>query len=240
MALFGLFAKKSDADLLKKHAERATNRRAQAVDRWDAIHALLRLKSPEAVEALLPRFNFYVDPSITDQEEKDAAFEGIVALGEAAVAPLVSYMKRAESISWALKMLDRVERPEAVIERLTELLAEMDVEYERDPQRKIQVLSALEERRDPRIAAAVARFLRDANETARFHAASALLAQPEAATQREALVTCLVAEDSVRVRNRILDAFATLGWDVGPNVDAVRSRLPAGYRLDARGVPQRA
>ena len=84
-----------------------------------------------------------------------------------------------------------------------------------------------------------ARFLRDTNETTRFHAASTLLAQPEAAEHKAALVACLVAEDSVRVRNRILESFASLGWDVGPNGDAVRSRLPAGYRLDARGIPHR-
>lgn len=239
MALFGLFAKKSDTDLLKKHAERATNRRAQAVDRWDAIQALLKIGTPEAIEALLPRFTFYVDPSITDQDEKDSAFEGITRAGEAAIAPIVAFMRRAESISWPLKMLDRVASPTVVIEKLTELLAEMDVEYERDPQRKIQVLAALEERRDPRVAPSVLRFLRDANETARFHAVATLLSQPEAAEHRDALVACLLAEDSVRVRNRILDAFASLAWDVGPNVDAVRSRLPAGYRLDGRGVPQR-
>jgi len=240
MALFGLFAKKSDTDLLKKHAERATNRRAQAVDRWDGIQALLKIGTPEAIEALLPRFTFYVDPSITDQEEKDSAFEGIVRAGEAAIAPIVAFMRRAESISMPLKMLDRIATQTAVIEKLTELLSEMDVEYERDPQRKIQMLSALEERRDPRIAPVVARFLRDANETARFHAVGTLLSQPEAAEHREALVACLLAEDSVRVRNRILEAFASSGWDVGPNLDAVRSRLPAGYRLDSRGVPQRS
>ena len=98
MALFGLFAKKSDADLLKKHAERATNRRAQAVDRWDGIQALVKIGTPEAVEALLPRFNFYVDPSITDQDEKDSAFEGIVRAGESAIAPIVAFMRRAESM----------------------------------------------------------------------------------------------------------------------------------------------
>lgn len=240
MALFGLFAKRSDADLLRKHAERATNRRAQAIDRWEGIQALLKLRTPDAVQALLPRFNFYVDPSITDQEEKDAAFEGIVSMGEAAIAPIATFMRRAESISWPLKMLDRVAPPATVIEKLTELLAEMGVEYERSPQRKIQILAALEERRDPSIAQQASRFLRDANETTRFHAVSALLAQPEAAEHRAALVACLLAEDSVRVRNRILDVFATLGWDVGPDAAAVRSRLPAGYRLDARGVPQRA
>jgi hypothetical protein len=239
MALFGLFGK-SEADLLKKHAERATNRRAQAVDRWEAIQALIKLRTPEAIAGLLPRFTFYVDPSITDQEEKDVAFDGIVAAGEAAVAPLTTFLQRAESISWPLKMLDRVALPEAVIATLLALLAVMDVEYERDPQRKIQILAVLEERRDPRIAESVVRFLKDANETARFHAVGALLAQAEAAEHRAALVDQLLAEASVRVRNRILDGFAALGWEIGEKVDAVRARLPAGYRLDGKGVPQRA
>jgi hypothetical protein len=240
MALFGLLGKKSDAEIIKRHAERAQNRRAQAVDRWDSIQALVRMGGPDAVAALLPRFTFYVDPSITDQEEKDAAFEGIVANGQAAIAPIVTFLRRAESISWPLKMLDRIATATAVIEKLTELLGEMDVEYERDPQRKIQMLAALEERRDPRIAPAAVRFLRDANETTRFHAAGALLAQAEAAEHRAALVACVLAEDSVRVRNRILDAFASSAWDVGPQVDAVRSKLPTGYKLDSRGIPHRA
>src|SRR5687768_6639669 len=183
MALFGLFGKKSDSAQLKKWAERAQNRRAQAIDRWEAIQALVNAKSPEAVEALLPRFTFYVDPSITDQDEKDLAFDGIVAVGEGAVEPVVAFLRRADSISWPLKMLDRILGAEAVVEKLLELLAGMDTEYERDPQRKIQMLAALEERVDPRIASVAVRFLQDANETVRFHAAGAVLAQTEASEQ---------------------------------------------------------
>src|SRR5687768_3186496 len=140
MALFGLFGKKSDSAQLKKWAERAQNRRAQAIDRWEAIQALVNAKSAEAAEALLPRFTFYVDPSITDQEEKDLAFDGIVATGEVAVAPVVAFLRKADSISWPLKILDRLLPRESVIEKLLELLTGMDTEYERDPQRKIQIL----------------------------------------------------------------------------------------------------
>src|SRR5690349_10041301 len=203
MALFGLFGKKSDADVVRKHAERATNRRAQAVDRWEAIQVLLRLGTPEAVEALMPRFAFYVDPSITDQEEKDAVFDGIVQLGAAAVEPVTSFLRKAESASWSIKILDRIATPEVVVGKLIELLSEMDTEYERDPQRKVQMLAALEDRQDPRIAACVARFLGDANETVRFHAAGALLAQPEAGAHRDDMLRCVACEDSVRVRNRV-------------------------------------
>jgi hypothetical protein len=238
MALFGLFgSKKSD---IEKHAERAQNRRAQAVDRWEAIQALVRIQTPEAIEALLPRFTFYVDPSITDQEEKDAAFEGIVATGEPAVGPITAFLRKADSISWPIKMLDRIVSPEMVVTTLIALLAGMDTEYERDPERKVQTLATLEERRDARIAPAAVRFLEDANETVRFNAAGALLAQPEAEEHREALLRCFCGEQSVRVRNRILEGFAASGWNVGDKAADVKPRLPAGYTLDRQGVPRRA
>jgi hypothetical protein len=239
MALFGLFGKKSDASQVKKWAERAQNRRAQAVDRWEAIQALANMRTAEAVEALLPRFVFYVDPSITDQEEKDLAFEGIVGAGEAAVGPLVAFLRKADSISWPLKALDRIVSPEAVVEKLLALLADMDTEYERDPQRKIQILATLEERSDARIATAAVRFLEDANETVRFNATGAVLSQADAEMQRSALLRCFCAEESVRVRNRILDGFAAHSWDVGEMAAAVKPRLPAGYALDPQGVPRR-
>ena len=237
MALFGLFDKKSD---LEKFAERAQNRRAQAIDRWEAIQALSRMRTSEAVEALLPRFTFYVDPSITDQEEKDAAFDGIVATGAAAVAPVTAFLRKADSISWPVKILERLVSPETVTATMIGLLADMDTEYERDPQRKIQALATLEERTHPGIADAVVRFLQDSNETVRFHAAGALLAQPDADAHREALLRCFCSEQSVRVRNRILDGFAAHGWDVGDKAAEVKSRLPAGYSLDRQGVPRRA
>ena len=116
----------------------------------------------------------------------------------------------------------------------------MDTEYERDPQRKVQTLATLEERSRPQIAAVVTRFLEDSNETVRFHAVGALLAQAEAAEQRAAAAGVLLAEQSVRVRNRILDGFAAAGWDVGDKAAEIKSRLPPGYSLDRQGVPRRA
>jgi hypothetical protein len=239
MALFGLFGKKSDVEVLRKHGERATNRRIQAVDRWEAIQSVLRIGGPEAVAALLPRFSFQVDPSITDEEEKDAVFEGILKIGAVAVTPVVAFMRKAESVSWSIKILDRIVPPAIVVEQLCLLLGEMDTEYERDPQRKTQMLATLEERTDPRIAASVVRFLEDTNETVRFNAAGALLAQAEASEHQEALLRCLCREDSVRVRNRILEGFAAREWPVGARADDVRARLSSGYTLDSRGLVRR-
>jgi HEAT repeat protein len=235
--MFGLFGSKSDGSQVKKLAERVANKRGQSPDRWEAIEALAKMHTAEAVAALLPRFTFYVEPSISDQDEKDAAFNGIVSTGSAAVAPIVTFLQRAESISWPVKMLERIAGPEAVVERLLELLQAMDTEYERDPQKKIQVLVELEDRRDPRIAAAVARFVSDANETVRFHAASTLLGQADAAEHRAALVARVEQEESVRVRVRILDGFAQNAWAIENASAALRSKLPTGFSLDAKSVP---
>jgi hypothetical protein len=237
MGFFGLFGSNSDGNQLKKHAERVANKRIQSPDRWDSIQVLAKLRTPEAVAALLPRFTFYVDPSISDQDEKDAAFAGIVAAGQAAIEPVVAFLKRAESLSWPVKMLERLAGPEALIECLLELLGSMDTEYERDPQRKIQVLAELEDRRDPRIAPAVLRFLADANETVRFHAVSTLLAQPDVLDPRAALLERLKGEESVRVRIRILDGFVAAGWSLDAAAAELRMKLPAGFTIDAKGVP---
>lgn len=240
MALFGLFGKKTENSQLRKLAERAANKRIQAVDRWEAIQTLSRMGTPEAIEALLPRFTFYVDPSITDQEEKDAAFEAIVSAGDTALPAIVAFLRKADSLSWPVKMLDRIASGELVVEKLIEVLAEMDIEYERDPQRKIQILGTLEERRDPRISDAVGRFLEDANETVRFNAVGALLAQEDCEQHRDALARCLCAEESVRIRNRILEAFIARGWDLGEHAQAARERMPPGYAVDKAGRPRKA
>jgi HEAT repeat protein len=137
-------------------------------------------------------------------------------------------------------MLDKLATPELVIGHLLDVLGGMDTEYARDPESKIQILTALSERRDPRVADAVARFLTDANESARFAAANALLGQDAAVPQHKAaLLEAFVAEDSVRVRNRILEAFAAAGLDVKPEQERVKAKLTPNYVLDAGAVPRK-
>jgi hypothetical protein len=221
---------------LRKHAARVANKRAQAPDRWDSIQALAQMGTVEAVEALLPRFSYQTDPSITDQEEKDAAFEAIVELGEKSLGPVKGFLRTAETIAWPLKMLDRLLPPEAVIAELLAALEPMHLEYERDPERKLSLLATLEERTDPRVVGAVTRFLDDVNETARFYAAGAIFAQQELGGARDALLAALLREDSTRTRARIVEGFAAQRWSVGVERERVARVLPAGFVLDAQGL----
>jgi hypothetical protein len=236
VGLFDFLSKKNAQTPVQRLAIKAADKRGMAPDRWDALQALAKIDSEEAVEALLSRFTFYVDPTITDQEEKDGVFNAIVAKQQLAVEPVKRFIRKAESLSWPLKVLDRILLPEQVLEILLALLATMDTEYERDPQRKLQVLAELEARRGAKVAEAVRPFLGDVHEPARFHAVGAILAQPELAASREALLDALAKEESVRIRMRILEGFAREGLSVDP---ARQGRLPEGFALDGQGVPRR-
>ncbi len=235
MGLFDIFGKKNPAGALAKHAARLADKRSMAPDRWEAIQALIKIDSEEAIEAMLPRFGYYADPTITDHEEKETIFNAIVSRGSAAEAPLRRFIARAESLSWPLKMLDRVLPEEQVLSLLLELLAKMGTEYERDPQRKLQVLAELEQRRGSAVVAAVLPFFEDVNETARFHAIGAALAQQDAEEVRQPLEQLLAREESMRVKARVLEGFMQRGWTLTPEA---AGRLPDGWVLDA-GTPRR-
>ena len=107
MGLFDVF--KGGGGGLKKHAARVANKRAQQHERWESIQALAKDGSDEALRALLVRFTIRVDPSITDGEEKNAAFHGIVLHGEAALGPTRDFLESSDTLAWPLKILKEIQ-----------------------------------------------------------------------------------------------------------------------------------
>jgi len=233
MGLFDVF--KGGGSGLQKHVTRVANRRAQQHERWESIQVLASDGSDEALRALLTRFSVRVDPSITDGEEKNAAFKGVVQNGEAALGPVRDFLESSDTLAWPLKILKEIQSEEEVTTTLLELLSKMDTEYERDPQKKIDVIANFEERKDPRIVEAVTRFLEDMNETVRFYVVGAILTQDEADASLEAMTTALLAEESVRVRIRMLDGYIERGWTLGDAKDEASKKMPTGYSLGKTG-----
>ncbi|MEM8607386.1 MAG: HEAT repeat domain-containing protein [Myxococcota bacterium] len=232
MGLFDVF---KGGGGIKKHVARVANKRAQQHERWESIQILAEDGSDEALRALLTRFTIRVDPSITDGEEKNATFEGIVRHGDAALEPVRDFLRAGETLAWPLKILRAIQGEEEVTGALLDLLAEMDTGYERDPQKKIDAIASLEEVRDPRIVEAVDRFLEDMNETARFHAVGAVLAQDDAAGAKDALNAAYLVEESVRVRMMILDGFIAHEWKLEGDHEVLKKKLPTGYSLGKKG-----
>lgn len=243
MGLLDFFSRKS---ALEKHAERAATKRTQNPERWESIQALGKIATTEpaagkpdereaAVAALLERFTFYCDPTITDGEEKDEAYRWICEAGEIAVPATRAALRKQESLSWGLKCLEQLVDADRFCLELVELLGTMTVEYERDPQRKLQLLSTLEEKRHPAIAKAVAPFFTAVNEEARFHAFGAALAQDDAEVVKDALLEALAEEESIRVQIRVLGELAERGWEVPESLP-----MPEGWFRDKKGHPRRS
>jgi HEAT repeat protein len=242
MGLFDLFkagdkkqgAKGGKVNPAAKWAERI-EKRAQNYDRQEAITALGEMASAEAVEALLKRFSFHIDPSIIDQEEKDSAFRGVLRAEREAIEPVRAYAAKAESLAWPMKIMKELVGPEEYVAELLRWLSKWDTEYAKFIDPKVQILVALEEHKQPSIRAEVERFLEDVNEPARFHAASTLLAQDDEAAA-PALAHLLGDDESVRVRTRIAEGLASRGWSVPEDErEAVRKALPPAFALDGAG-----
>ncbi len=246
MGLFDLFRGKGDkktegaekrgkSNPADKWAQAAGDKRAQNYDRQEAIQALADMKSPEAAAALLKRFTFNLDPSITDQEEKDVAFHGILAAGQDAIAPIRTFAAKADSVAMAMKLMKELLEEEAFVDELILWLERWDTEYSKFIDPKIQLLVALGDHKSPKIREAVEPFLTDVNETARYHAVVTTLSQEDGACL-EALLTTLADEESFRVKNKICDGIALRGWLVPADErDRVRKSLPPDYVIDANG-----
>ena len=238
MGLFDLFKggekKQAKSSPASKWADRI-EKRAQNYDRQEAIQALADLGTGEAVEALLKRFTFHIDPSITDQEEKDSAFRGVLRAGKDAIEPVRAYAAKAESLAWPMKVIQELVSDEEYVEELLKWLSRWDTEYSKFVDPKVQILAALEEHKQAGIRAGVERFLEDVNEPARFHAVAALLAQEDAETA-PALAHLLGDEESVRVRTKIAEGLVSRGWTL-PEAEreAVTRSLPPAFALDGAG-----
>jgi len=240
MGLFDLFSKKSSGEAKSKDGSSrdmarltrlVSNKMSQNYDRQEAIEQLAKLANGEGAKALLRRFDFSMEPSIVDQDEKEAAAAGIAAAGQAALEPIHAYCARAESLTWPLKVLRQIVPADQIVAELLTVLDQFDTEYMRNPEPKIQLIALLGEYRTPEVREAVEPFLTDVNESVRFHATGTLfaMADPECA---EPIVDALAAEESLRVKNRMARGLEQAGWVLSPELaERTRGALPPGYTV---------
>jgi hypothetical protein len=246
MGLFDLFrGKDKGGDNKKKSspaakwAEAAGDKRAQNYDRQEALTELSQMGTSDAVEALLRRFNFTIDPSITDQEEKELAYQGILKAGDEAIVPVRSYAAKAESLGWPIKVVKELLDEEALVKELLVWLSKWDTEYAKFIEPKLQLLVTLEEYKSESIIDAVTPFLEDVNDQARFNAVVTLLAQKDERVA-EPLRKLFPEEESVRIRSKIADAFAEQGWVVPDEErEPMRKALPPAFTINAEGMLQK-
>ena len=224
-----------DARARDKNAARAINKYMQSPDRLKALQALRDDGSDDALYALMKRFGMMYDKSIEDEQEKEWVFEWLVEKGAAVLPALKRYMLAADSISWPLRLLDKVvDGKEGRIDVIAGVLERHEPGYERDPTKKIQLLTHLTGLKHARVPPLAAPYLADMDEGVRYAAVETLLKQADEGVARLPLLEVLAKEESLRLRIRIADGFADLGWGVADQREAIEKALPDSFQLDGR------
>jgi len=238
MGVFDLFSKDGRAQRAREsNIKRAVNKYSQSPDRMKALQSLRDDGSPDALYGLLRRFGMMYDKTIEDEQEKDWVFEVLLEKGPAIIEPIKKYLLSADSISWPLRLLDRVAGKEEELEVLKAVLERHEPGYERDPTKKIQVLNHLASVKDDRVPPLVVPYLADMDEGVRLAAVEALLRHKNEEIAREPLLLHFVSEgeDSLRIRIQIAEGFCELAWLVKGHRGEVEKRLPEQFQLDREG-----
>lgn len=213
MALFDWFSStnKTGARFLKKQVQQAQDRRAQSMDRMQALQDL-RSAISEAVQGLLHRFDYHYDKSIEDEQEKQWVHETLVALGPGILPELQTYMLQAHSLSWPLKVLGEIAPPATSLQEVLEALCKKhDPSYARDPSPKIQLIAFLgEQKGNAALAEWLLTYLTDRDESVRFAAVEALLLQADPTVGMPGLKKHLASgtEDSRRIQMRVQEGLS--------------------------------
>lgn len=243
MGLLDIFMAKDKRDerSRQRNAKRAIDKFAQSGDRLKALEALAEDGSDDAFYAMLRRFAVMYDKTIEDEQEKEWVFETLCAQGERVIPAVKRYLAAAESVSWPLRILDKIAPKDQEIAILEDVLARHEPGYERDPTKKIQLLAHLGSLKDERAPGLVVGYLKDMDEGVRFTAAEALLRLGNQAVAARPLLDLFASpeEESLRLRLKIAEGFSEAGWSVDPDIaDAVSKRLPDAYTLVQEGKGQ--
>jgi hypothetical protein len=239
MGLFDIFSKEKREERSRAgNIQRAINKYAQTGDRYKAMEALASEGSDEATYGLLRRFGMMYDKSIEDEQEKEWVFDTLVSKGEVALPAVKRYLATADSVSWPLRVLQKIApTKDAELDVVAEILARHEPGYERDPTKKVQLIRHLGLMKNKRAAELVVPYLGDMDEGVRLAAVETLIVLKDEELARQKLLDLFVSdsEESLRLRLRIAEGFAELGWLVQGQRSGVQKKLPDGFQLDREG-----
>jgi HEAT repeat protein len=247
MGIFDLFGSKDEREqgTLKKLARKVTEKFGPPENRQKVIEQLAEMGTPAALQTLCLRFTIHAEPSITDQEEKETVLHRLTDAGRDAIPPVSDFVRQQESgVSWGLRALAAVARPEEVLQIVAAELARLASVYTRDPEKKLTLLAWVSEHHAgvpaAPLAPALLVLLEDFSDDVRISAARALADLPPGEASREGLLQLLLRSgDNARVRGEVLAALHRLGADVKGHRPTVETLLVEPWYLDKDGLVKR-
>src|SRR5574341_2229377 len=252
MGLFDLFGSREarEQNQLRKLAQKVTQRYGPPENRQKVIEQLGEMGTPGALRVLCLRFTTRVDVGIQDDEEKERARQILTAAGSQAVEPVKDFLRKQESgVAWGLRVLAALVAREELLAEVLALLRKLGGEYARDPEKKLTLLTWLQEHPDllaaapaagPAPEAALLPLLEDFSDDVRIAAVRTLARSPLVEASREGLIALLLREgDNARVRGEVLEALAAHGADVKGHRPSVEALLVEPFFLDKEGRVKR-
>lgn len=196
---------------LQKQEKKITNMFVQAPERQYAIQELRELGTTEAVWVMLQRYNENNSNTTVDIEEKELVFASLVRMAKSSDADVIGQIKRYVlekdvKINWPMKALSELLPEQEYIDFMVEVLKTCDTAYQRTTEKKQELMLRAIDVSSPELAEQIGRFLSDSNETIRFLAFDAALAQKQPGPLCEALFAQLIDEDSERIRLKVMPA----------------------------------
>lgn len=243
MGLLDLFSNKPTPSKILKLKKRMLNEHHQQPVRQESMEELVRFGTPEAIAALIERLAVNFRDSINNEQEKRWIANMLVEhFPERAVEPLKVHVRTGQIISYSIRTLERLIGPARTVDFLLEVLAGQAPEDHRTQLSKLQLIEALEDHEDDRIAGAVLPYLADHDDDIRVKVLETLESRyTEKKDQVPAEVTDAIAdllknpEASGRVLRRAGEALIGLDADIGKRATELAEFVPEGYIIDQRG-----
>jgi len=219
---------KSRVDKLIKTA---VNKYTQSAERYAAMEELLKDGSDEALIGVMRRFTIVSSKSIEDEEEKGWAYRRLSELGESVLPAVKAFCLEHDNIAWVLRLIEDCDETQEW-QILDALLKQHPPSYERDPSKKLQLLTHVAEIDDDAVAGILAGYLSDPDEGIRFFSTEQLLDIADEKTKPKLVERILdEEEDSVRLRTKVLDGLADLDWDVSEWAEQLPARIGAEHTV---------
>ncbi len=216
--------------------KKVENKYGQAGDRQAAIKQLADMGTPEAVFGLLRRFTFRIEQSIGDEEEKRMVYDELVRLGPVSVQPILDFLEKENAPFWPTKALASILGDERTVGHLIDIIERAEAIFDRDIERKVELVSNLREFQDPRVRDMLLGFLTGDNEELRVHALEGL-AELGRDEMGDTLVERLLDENETqRVKTTVINLMIDKKWKVKHHKEAIRKVIPQAYWIDDVGV----
>ena len=234
--MFAIFGRNGPSTRqIQRAIKKLTEPAGEAGPRIEAAEKLAGWGTPEAVSGLVKRFTMSSRVISQDIEEKRHVVELLVAQGEAAIEPILGYMKVYHQVDWPVQALARIVDEDELVRHLKEIIETVALSEFAAPEHRVSLIRAVHGHVQGDLATTLEGFLDDSDDDVRIVAIEALMELGDSVRER-ILETFLAADDRPRIRRRIAELFSEKGWDVKGFRPAVEEALPDGFALTAKGV----